>query len=715
MPNPSRFRRVPFVPQMELTECGAASLAMVLHYHGSEVPLSLTRQACGVGRDGVSAGRIYKAAARFGLRASAFKSELEQLGELALPAIVHWEFNHFVVLERITARSVVIVDPAVGRRRLSREEFSRAFTGVVLTFEPTPSFVKQRGKSRSLARYAERLRSLRSTWLTVLWSALLLELLGLAFPALTQVLVDHVLLPTRERWLWPVLALVVSSALCILTVTAIRDRVLRRLHFALDVDLMSGFTAHLLSLPLTFFQQRTAGDLLSRVDAQKTLRDLALKAVIAGLDGLLVLGYAAMIVAYDLTVGLTIFAMALLRMLVVASMRERLSSATASHLAEHGREVSALVEPLAAPELIRAFGAEDLAEEQYERRFVARLNAEIQRETLNERTIQLSSTIDGFAQAAVIWLGGSLVLEDRMTVGVFAGLVTLQALLQKPLSSLMEAAFLLTRARAVLARIDDVLETEGSRPGSIELHAVRGELRLRRVSFRYDPHAPAICDDVNLTIRPGEKVAIVGRSGQGKTTLLRLLTGMLAPSAGEVLLDDVSLAEVAPHSLARHVGVVLQEPFLSDDTVRANLTLSQPDAPEQLVRWACQMACIDHVIDALPQGYDTPLGENGMCLSGGEKQRLALARALLRRPKVLLLDEATSSLDLETEARVHRNLSVLQCTRVLIAHRMETVRDADRVLVVEGGKVVQEGRYDELRQRPGMFQRLTQHLKEAVS
>ena len=295
------------------------------------------------------------------------------------------------------------------------------------------------------------------------------------------------------------------------------------------------------------------------------------------------------------------------------------------------------------------------------------------------------------------------------------GLVTLQALLQKPLSSLMEAAFLLTRARAVLARIDDVLETEGSRPGSIELHAVRGELRLRRVSFRYDPHAPAICDDVNLTIRPGEKVAIVGRSGQGKTTLLRLLTGMLAPSAGEVLLDDVSLAEVAPHSLARHVGVVLQEPFLSDDTVRANLTLSQPDAPEQLVRWACQMACIDHVIDALPQGYDTPLGENGMCLSGGEKQRLALARALLRRPKVLLLDEATSSLDLETEARVHRNLSVLQCTRVLIAHRMETVRDADRVLVVEGGKVVQEGRYDELRQRPGMFQRLTQHLKEAVS
>jgi ABC-type bacteriocin/lantibiotic exporter with double-glycine peptidase domain len=715
MNKPFSFRRVRFVPQMEVTECGAASLAMVLDYHGKAVPLSHTREACGVGRDGVSAARIFKAAAGFGLVAQAFKADIEQLHELALPAIVHWEFNHFVVLERIAKRAYLIVDPALGRRRLGVDEFSRAFTGVVLTFAPGPEFVRERRRSKSLEHYAARLATLRSTWLTVLAAALLLELLGLTFPALTQVLVDHVLVPQRDNWYWPLVALLCASGLSILAVTAIRDRVLRRLHFALDVDLMSGFTAHLLSLPLTFFQQRTAGDLLSRVDAQKALRDLALKAVTSVLDGFLVLGYAAMILAYDLTVGATIFAIAILRLLVVTVLRARMVQASATHLAELGRELSAVVEPLSAPELIRAFGAEDLAQDTFERKFVARLNAEVRRDTLNQRTLELSSVVDGFAQAAVIWLAGSRVLDDQMTLGVFAGLVTLQGLLQKPLGQLVEAAFLLTRARAVLARIDDVLDTVRPARGEQVLREVRGELALEGVSFRYDPHAPPICCDVTVRIRPGEKVAIVGRSGQGKTTLLRLLTGLVEPSAGKVLLDGVDMRSLRAESLAEHVGVVLQEPFLIDDSVRSNLTLGQPDANERELRRATRLAAVDHVIDALPEGYDTRLGENGARLSGGEKQRLALARALVRRPKVLLLDEATSSLDLDTEARLHANLRALACTRVLVAHRMETVRDADRILVVEGGRVVAEGTFSTLLQCSSLFRALTEHMTEVAA
>jgi ABC-type bacteriocin/lantibiotic exporter with double-glycine peptidase domain len=302
-----------------------------------------------------------------------------------------------------------------------------------------------------------------------------------------------------------------------------------------------------------------------------------------------------------------------------------------------------------------------------------------------------------------------------MTLGVFAGLVTLQALLQKPLGQLVEAAFLLTRVRAVLSRIDDVLDTAGMSPGNLTLHGVRGELALSGVSFRYDAHAPPVCDDVHVRIHPGEKVAIVGRSGQGKTTLLRLFTGLLPPSEGQVSLDGVDMRTLSPETLASHVGVVLQEPFLIDDSVRANLTLGQPDLPESRLRWAARMAAVDHVIDALPQGYDTPLGEQGTRLSGGEKQRMALARALLRKPKVLVLDEATSSLDLDTEARVHANLRELACTRVLVAHRMETVRDADRILVVDAGKIVAEGRYEELRKRSSLFRALTQHMREMAS
>ncbi len=700
-----RRRRVRFVPQMESSECGAACLAMIADHHGQGRSLTEVRVLCGGGRDGVSAARLCEAARSLGLRAQPYRAEPDQLSALGLPCILHWEFNHFVVLERVRSRALTIVDPALGRRTLDSAAFSAAFTGVVLCFEPGPGFVEQR---RAPVRSAQSWWQ-RPSWTgcgALLLATLLLEVLGLGVPAAQQLLIDHVLLPEREAWLWPLAALLLGCQGGLVLVQALRDGVLRRLQLALDLELMSRFVQHLLRLPLGFFQLRSAGDLLQRVSAQGELRGAVLAMMRGALDGLLVAGYAAMMLAYDRVIGAVILALAGVRVLLLLATRPAIAEATSAQLAEHGKELGALIEPLAAPEVVRAFGFEGLALERHEQRLVARLNAELGRDRLSRAALSLGDVASGLSHAAVVWWGGRAVLHDQITLGVFAGLITLQALLDRPLGSLLGALAGAVRARGALARLDDVLQAEAPAPGAARLPRCRGELCLQGVSYWPAQHGPALCDGLDLLIGAGEKIAIVGRMGQGKSTLLRLLTGLLPPSQGRVLLDGVPLSSLDPRTLAAHVGVVLQEPFLLNDSVRANLALAAPDAPESALRRAAQLACVDRVIEALPEGYDTVLGDDGVRLSGGERQRLALARALVANPRVLVLDEATSSLDLETEARLHQNLGRLGCTRILAAHRMETVRDADRILVIEQGRIVEQGTFERLRSGSGPFAQL---------
>ena len=696
-------RRVPYVPQMEATECGAACLAMVLRYHGAAHALGELREACQVGRDGVSAAQIYRAASRYGLTPRALRVEPAALASLPLPAIVHWEFNHFVVVARLDRRGVLIVDPAGGERRLSHAEFSDKFTGVVISFQKSPAFRRQTLRSASLRRVFDVLRSLRGGGVALLAAVLLLELLGLLLPAGNQVLVDHVLVPARTHWVWVLIVAMGVSVLATLVSTAVRDRVLRRLHFAADVELATAFSERLLKLPLSFFELRSPGDLLQRVEAQRTVREALLRGVTCALDALLLIGYGALMLGYSLPVGATILALSALRAAVVVGTRRSVARASASELVAQSAEAQVVVEALSAPELVRAFGAEELLAQRYEERNVKRLNAEVLQRSIGDRARELGSAADGLAHAAVLWLGGLEVLEDRMTLGVLTGLLTLQGLVRKPLLALVEGISLIDRTRAVFARLDDVFGERAPQRPQQSAPCLSGRLELEQVSFRHAGQAQAVCQDLTLQIAAGEKVALVGRSGQGKSTLLRVVAGLLTPTQGRVLLDGVDLGQIERADLARQVGVVLQEPFLLNDSVRANLTLTAPDTPECDLREAARIACIDERITGLHQGYDTLVGEGGARLSGGERQRLALARALVRKPRLLLLDEATSSLDLATERQVHENLRALGCTRIVITHRLETVRDADRILVIDGGSVVQQGSFESLRRAPGLF------------
>lgn len=707
MKRPSWFaRRVPYVPQMEATECGVACLAMVLRYHGAEYALAELRAACNVGRDGVSAGQIFRAAGRYGLTPRALRVDPQMLAKQTLPAIVHWEFNHFVVVARMDRGGVTIVDPAVGEWLLSDAEFSEKFTGVALTFEEAGTFERRTLRSVSLRHVRDVVRGLRGGGLALLTAVLLLEVFALLAPAGQQVLVDHVLVPARASWVWILLATMAACVAVTLVTTGLRDYVLRRLNFAADVELASAFGERLLELPLSFFELRSPGDLMQRAEAQRNVRDALLRGMTAVFDALLLFGYAALMLVYSLHIGGVILLLSGLRAVIMASTRQSVARATASELAAQSSEAQVVVEALSAPELVRAFGAEELLSERYEERHIKRLNAEVAQRTLGERARELGSSADGLAHAAVLWLGGVEVLNDRMTLGVLTGLLMLQSLMRKPLLALTESITLLDRIRAVFARLDDVFSERALSVGTQSAPSLTGQITLEAVTFHHTGQSQPVCQDLTLHIAAGEKVALVGRSGQGKSTMLRLLAGLQTPTRGRVLLDGMDLTQIARADLARQVGVVLQEPFLLNDSVRANLALSVPDVPEPDLREAARIACIDERVANLPEGYDTPLGESGARLSGGERQRLALARALVRKPRLLLLDEATSSLDLVTERRVHENLRALGCTRIVIAHRLETVRDADRILVIEGGKIVQQGSYEVLRGQPGLFAEL---------
>ena len=696
--------RVDYVPQLELSECGAASLAMVLGFHGHHASLAELRQACAVSRDGASALAILQAARGHGLEARGVKLELEQLDQLPLPAILHWDFNHFLVLEKCSKRWAVLVDPACGRRRLGRAALGPHFTGAALLFAPGPAFRRRRRRWPSLAKYRELLQRSLPSLAQLLLAALAMQGVGLLFPVANQLLLDRVIVPHQPSWLW---GLALGLGLAVLAKAAVglaQGWVVQGLQVALDHRLMTGFLQHLLRLPMDFFLRREAGDLLARVQETSTLRDLlGSQAVAALLNGFLLLGYAALMLAYHPRLGMLVLGFGLARAALFLALQDRHRQLLAGELAATGRAASALLEAITGFESIKACGAEPRMVQRWGHRMTARVNAGLARQRLLLGAGAAMGLCQGAAGVAILLFGGRQVLAQHMTLGVFIAFLTLQGLFLGPLEALLGTAHQLQHLGCHLRRLDDVLETPAEPSGSEDPGRLRGAVELRQVSFSHSRGAEPVLRDLNLSIRPGEKLAIAGPTGAGKSTLARLLLGLHRPDRGSIHFDGRDLRDLDLRRLRNQLGVVLQETFLFDDSVRANLSLHDPELPLERLRWAADLACVDEVIAALPEGYDSRIGENGSLLSGGQRQRLSLARALAHDPAILLLDEATSSLDLETERRVHANLATLGCTRILIAHRPATLRDADRILMLEAGQIVQEGGYQELRQRPGPF------------
>jgi len=697
------------VPQLEITECGAACLTMILAYHGHNAPLSEVRERCGVSRSGADALSIARAARHYGLEAEGVRVELDQLGQLTLPAILHWDFEHFVVLEALGRDRATLVDPASGRRRLGLDELGRHFTGVALVLSPSPA-LQPRPRSRpSLAKYAEIFRRSLPSLLQILAASLGLQVVSLVFPVSTQILLDFVVVPHQPAWLLALAAALAAAVLTRALLALVRTYVVQGLRNALDLTLMNRFLDHLLHLPLAFFSLREAGDLVQRVQSNSTVQNLISgPAISALLDGFLLVGYAGLMLLFNLKLGLLLIGFGLVRVLLLVVFRRRNQLAMTSELTAQGREFGALLEALTCLETTKASGAEGRMVQRWAHRMTDRLNGALERRRNTMLATHSTVFLQGLGMGLVFLVGGDQVIAQQMTLGTFASFLALQSLFMTPLQSLLDTVDRLQYLWNHLDRLDDVLTTSPEPTGHLDPGRLRGEIELRDVSFSHTPGEPSTISDVSVRIGAGEKVAIVGPSGAGKSTLARLLLGLHLPSSGTVSFDGKDLRKLDVKKVRKQMGVVLQETFLFDDTVRANLSLNDGELPLERLRDAARLACVDEVIEALSEGYLSRVGENGALLSGGQRQRLNLARALAHDPAVLLLDEATSSLDLETERRVHANLASVGCTRILIAHRLATVRDADRILVLESGRIVQEGTYDGLLARQGLFRSLVQ-------
>lgn len=701
-------RRVPVRLQLSVVECGAACLAMILSYYGRQTQVSECRELIGIGRDGVTAETIAKAARTYGLRVKAYSIEkLADFKYVQLPAIVHWNFDHFVVVERWSPKRIEIIDPSSGRRRLTLQEFEAGFTGVVLTFDPGVQFQRYRPEAQrlwhnSLAQYVLHTPGLL---LQILGTSLLLQVLGLALPIFTQLLVDHVL-PLHITSVMPILGIgMLILVLAQMVTSYLRAALLIYLQARVDARMMLGFFDHLLTLPFRFFEQRTTGDLLMRLSSNAIIREtLTSQTLSMILDAAFVLGYLVLMLAQEWFFGITVLILGMLQVVLLLSTTRRVHDLTQRELSAQAESQSYLVEALSGIMTLKASGSEDRAFDYWSNLFFKQLNVSLQRNHLAAVVDTTMLSLRTFSPLILLWFGALRVLDGTMSLGTMLALNAIATSFLLPLTTLVSNGQRLQLVGAHLERLTDVLTAEPEQLQGVQpAPLLTGRIELNQVSFRYDPNAPPVLHNISLTIEPGQKIALVGRSGSGKSTLAKLLLGLYLPTAGEIRYDGIPLQALNWRTLRSQFGVVLQEPFLFSGSIRQNIAANNPSLGFGQIKAAAQLAAIDEEIMQFSMTYETRIAEAGSGLSGGQRQRLAIARALAHQPAILLLDEATSHLDGVTESLVEQNLSQLSCTRIVIAHRLSTIQNADTILVLDQGTIVEQGSHKELLSQDGYY------------
>ncbi len=713
--NPGRTKRVktPTVLQMEAVECGAAALAIVLAYYGRYAPLEELRVECGVSRDGSKAVNVVKAARKYGLSAKGFKKEPQELQNLKLPAIVHWKFNHFLVVEGFGKNKVYLNDPASGPYTVSTEEFDKSFTGVVLTFEPTEDFKPGGTRFNPIAALRTRLAGSRRALTFVVLIGLSLVIPGLVIPGFTRIFIDFYLVRGLDSWLVPLLVGLALTALMRGAFTWLREYFLLRLETKLTASMSSKFFWHVLRLPLEYYFQRYAGEIGGRVainDQVATLLSSRLAATV--LDVVLIIFYALLMFLYDPLLTFVGIFFAVLNIVVLRFVSRRRVDLNQRLLQEQGKLLGVAMSGLYTIETLKAVGRENDFFSRWAG-YHAKLNRARQDMGIYTQVLAVVPPLLTALNTGVILAFGSLrVIDGQLTIGLLVAFQSLMASFLEPVNKLVELGGTLQEVEGSLKRLDDVLGNHPD-PALARLDEdsqevarqpkLSGALELRNLKFGYSRLEPALIEDFSLTLKPGSRVALVGGSGSGKSTVAKLVSGLYEPWEGEILLDGQTRAALPRTTVTNSLAVVDQEIFLFEGNIKDNLTMWEPTVPESQYIQAARDAAIHSDIAARPGGYFSPVAEEGTNFSGGQRQRLEIARALTGNPTLLVLDEATSALDPLTEKAIDDGLRRRGCTCLIIAHRLSTIRDCDEIIVMDKGKIVQRGTHEELKDAKGRY------------
>ena len=705
------IRRFPFIRQIDFMDCGAACLGMICQYFGKRISITRIRQLVHTSFDGSSLKAICRAATDIGLAARAVKVSSRNLERLPLPAIVHWENNHWIILFDVGKKTVRVADPGKGIRKLTHQEFQKGWSGFTALFDYTEAFEKNKDHRRPMAWLLPFIKPYGTVLLEIFTLALVASGLQLLIPIFTQVIVDRVVVEKNTN----LLMIMVGSmgiALTIMIITNLIQRyMLSFIAVRIDSSILDFITRNLLSRPMSYFSTRRTGDIQRRLQGARQIREFLVQSGINGILAIIqIVLYLTVMAIYNMTLFIVfIITIPLYGGLMLFSYK-KLKPLFANLEESFGKYYSFQIDAIKGIEPVKANVAEQWFRDHMLQEFIKLSSKQFRSNFLIMSYESAIRAVSFLGTILFLWFGAKMVIDSNLTIGGFVAFHALVAMTQTPITTVLSLWDECQLVVVLLNRLNDIFESEPEQGEDHThlhpVHTLEGKVEFINVRFQYGgPESPPILDDITFKVPAGKTIAIVGRSGSGKTTLVKCLSGLFEITEGSILFDGIDMKTLNYKHLRHHIGIVLQDNYMFDDSIVNNISLGDIAPDMDRILWAAQTANAHDFISRLPMGYETRIGETGLALSGGQKQRISIARAIYKNPPILILDEATSSLDTESERTIQENLSNFATGRTtfIIAHRLSTIRHADRVIVLEKGKIVEQGTHDELIERRGIY------------